>query len=249
MRLKQDYLPGIGIRGREGHEAVGQVVLVDEAGELAAHVGGVAHGLVPVTDDSLGDESSEVILRLPGDTLNSDGDVGGWDGLIEDADLGTNESWLALLLLCEAGGGGGVWLCWEAGKVLLGELNELLVGDTTGTNKDHAVSSIVGLDVVDEILALNALDVLGWAKDGAAEWLSLESGGVKVVENNLLELLVNLLGLAEDNIALALDGALVELGVLKNIGKDVDGGWDISVECLGIVDGGLALFGVSMQLV
>lgn len=66
-----------------------------------------------------------------------------------------------------------------------------------------------------------------------------------MVEDNLLELLVDLLGLAEDNVALALNGALVELGVLKNVGQDVDGRWDISVECLGVVDGGLALDRIS----
>lgn len=68
---------------------------------------------------------------------------------------------------------------------------------------------------------------------------------MKVVEDNFLKLLVDLLGLAEDNVALALNGALVELGVLENIGKDVDGCWDIGVECLGVVDGGLALYGIS----
>lgn len=218
---------------------------MDEGGELGSHVGGVAHSLVPVTDNSLGNKGGEVVVRLPGDTLNSNGDVCGWDGLIEDTDLRSDELWLALLLSGELGRGLGVWLSWKTGEVLLGELNELGVWDTTSTDEDHAVSGVVGLDVINEILALDGLDVLGWAKDGAAEWLSLESGGVKVVENNLLELLVNLLGLAEDNVALALNGALVELGVLENVGEDVDGCWNISVEGLGVVDGGLALYGIS----
>ena len=218
---------------------------MDEGGELGSHVGGVAHSLVPVTDNSLGNKGGEVVVRLPGDTLNSNGDVCGWDGLIEDTDLGSDELWLALLLSGELGRGLRVWLRWKTGEVLLGELNELGVWDTTSTDEDHAVSGVVGLDVVNEILALDGLDVLGWAKDGAAEWLSLESGGVKVVENNLLELLVNLLRLAEDNVALALNSALVELGVLENVGENVDGRWNISVEGLGVVNGGLALYGIS----
>ena len=130
--------------------------------------------------------------------------------------------------------------------MLLGKLDELSVGDATSTDKDHAVGSVVGLDVVDEILSLDALDVLCRAKDGAAERLSLERGGVKVVEDNLLELLVNLLGLSEDNIALTLDSGLLELGVLKDIGENVDGCGHIGVEGLCVVDGVLALLSISM---
>lgn len=130
--------------------------------------------------------------------------------------------------------------------MLLGELNKLGVWDATGTDENHAVGGVVGLDVVNEVITLDALDVLGWAKDGAAEWLSLEGSGVQVVEDNLLELLVNLLRLAKDHVALTLDGALVELRVLENVGEDVDSCWDISVECLSVVYSALALVCVSI---
>ena len=52
------------------------------------------------------------------------------------------------------------------------------MGDATSANEDHAVSGVVGLDVVLEIGALDALDVLLGSEDGAAEGLALESGGV-----------------------------------------------------------------------
>lgn len=80
------------------------------------------------------------------------------------------------------------------------------MGYAASTNKDHAVGGVVGLDVALEIGALNALDVLLGSEDGAAKGLSLESGGVQVVKYNLLELLVNLLLFAENDITLALDG-------------------------------------------
>jgi hypothetical protein len=64
---------------------------------------------------------------------------------------------------------------------------------------------------------------------------------VQVVEDNLLKLLVDLLLLAEDDITLALDGLGLELGVLEDVGEDVDGGGDVVVEGLGVVDGVLAL--------
>jgi len=63
-----------------------------------------------------------------------------------------------------------------------------------------------------------------------------------VVEDNLLKLLVNLLLLAKNDVALALNGLGVELGVLENVGKDVDGVGDVRVEGLGVVDGVLALW-------
>lgn len=113
--------------------------------------------------------------------------------------------------------------------------------DATRSDENHAVSGVVILDIVGEIGSVNLLDVLCWAKDGASKSLSLEGSRVEVIENNLLQLLVDLLGFAEDNITLAVDCGLLELGVLKNVGKNVDGSGDIRVEGLGVVDGVLAL--------
>jgi hypothetical protein len=132
--------------------------------------------------------------------------------------------------------------------VLLGEIDQLLVGNTSSTNKNHAVSGVVGLDVVLEVGALDGLDVLLGSKDGASEGLALESGGVKVVENHLLELLVNLLLFTENDITLALDGLGLEFRVLEDVGEDVDGGGDVIVESLGVVDGVFALLYPSIPM-
>jgi hypothetical protein len=69
-----------------------------------------------------------------------------------------------------------------------------------------------------------------------------------VVENNLLELLVNLLLFAENDITLALNGLGLELRVLENVGEDVDGGGDVIVEGLGVVDGVFALLFPSIPM-
>jgi hypothetical protein len=130
--------------------------------------------------------------------------------------------------------------------VLLGEVDELLVGDAASTDEHHAVSSVVCLDVCLEVGALNALDVLLGTEDGATEGLVLESGGMKMVEDDLLELLVDFFLLAEDDVALALDGLGLELGVLQDIGQDVNGCGDVGVERLGVVNG---VFALSEQLV
>jgi len=202
-------------------------VLVDEAAELAASVLSIAHGLVVVANDGLGDQSGEVVLITPANTLDSNGDVGGRDGVIADPDIGADE--VGLLLGEEVGTGLG-GLRGEAGEVLVGHLNELVVGDAAGTDENHAVGCVVGLDVVGELGPGDVADVLAGSKDGAAQRLVLESGGVQVVEDDLLELLLDLLRLSQDNVALALDGRLLELRVLEDIGEDVDALWRILIQ-------------------
>lgn len=125
--------------------------------------------------------------------------------------------------------------------MLLGQLNELLVGNATSTDEDHTVGGVVVLDVAGELGSGDVADVLARAKDGAAQWLVLESSGMQVVEDDLFNLLLNFLGLTKDDITLALDGRLLELRVLQNIGQDVDALRNIGVEGLGKVDGVLTL--------
>lgn len=213
-------------------------MLVDKAAELAALVGSVAKSLVVVANDGLGNEGSEVVVVGPADTLNGDSNVGGGDGIVADTDIRADEVGLLLGEDRSAGHGGG---SRELGEVLVGHLDELLVGDATGANENHAVGGVVVLDVVHELGTGDVTDVLTGAEDGAAEGLVLVGGSVEVVEDNLLELLLNLLRLAKNDVALALDGGLLELGVLENILENVDALGDVLVEGLGEVDSVLAL--------
>lgn len=222
-------------------------MLVDEGAKLAAEVRSVAHGAVPVADNGLGDKGSEVVVVLPADTLNGNGNVGSGDGVVTDSDLGTNKVGLLLLGSGNGLGGRGRWLHGHVGEVLLGELDELLVGNSTGTNENHAVGSVVGLDVVGQVVAGDGLDVLLGSEDGAAERLVHEGSGVEVVEDDFLELFVNLLLLAENNITLALDCRRLETGVLKDIGENVNSVGHVRVERLGVVDGVFSLERVRMS--
>jgi hypothetical protein len=201
-------LPSVAVAGAEGHEAVGKLVLVDERGESASEVWSITHSTVPVANDGLGNKGSEVVWVLPGDTLDGDGNVGSADAIVTHADLGSNKVWTST-----AWGTNDDWVFrWgEVAKVLLGELNELLVWDSSGTDKDHAISLVVLGDVLREVVLLDGENVLLWTKDGAAESLTLESGSVKVVKDNLLQLLVNLLLFTENDISLPLDGGLLQL--------------------------------------
>jgi len=139
------FLPSVAVASGEAHVAGGKVVLVNNAAELAALVGGVAESLVVVANDGLGDESGEVIRIAPAHTLNSDSNVGSGDGVVTDSDVGPDK--IGLLLGEEVGLGVGA-PGGETGEVLVGHIDELVVGDAAGTNKNHAVGSVVVLDVV-----------------------------------------------------------------------------------------------------
>jgi hypothetical protein len=132
--------------------------------------------------------------------------------------------------------------------VLLGKVDELLVGNAASSDEHHTVGGVIGLDVCLQVGALDALDVLLGSENGAAEGLVLEGGGMKVVEDDFLELLVNLLLFAENDVALALDGLGLELGILQNIGKNVDSCGDVGVEGLGVIDGVFALLDPSVHV-
>ena len=201
--------------------------MVDEAAQLAALVRSAAHGLVVVANDSLGDQRGKVVVIVPADALDSDRNVRGRNSVIAYTDLGADE--VRLLLGQEVGGvmrrGGR-----EAVEVLLSKLDELLVGDTTSSYKDHTVGSVVCLDVAVEFGSGDVANVLARAEDGAAQGLVLVGGGVQMVKDDLVQLLLNLLGLPENDVALALDSRGLELGVLEDIGENVDALGDIGVE-------------------
>lgn len=159
---------------------------MDEGTKLAAKVWRVTHGAVPVSNDSLGDKSSEIVIIIPAYTLDSNSNVGSVHGIITNTDLGPNEVGL-LLLSGDAG------CTRETGEVLLGEVDKLLVRNTPRANEDHTVGGVVCLNVVNQIIAGDALDVFAGSEDGATKGLALESSGVKMVEYNLFKLLVNFL--------------------------------------------------------
>ena len=53
---------------------------------------------------------------------------------------------------------------------------------------------------------------------------------MQVVENDLIQLLLNLLGLSKNDVALTFDGGGFELRVLEDIGENVDALGDVGIE-------------------
>ena len=140
----------VGVGGREGHEGVGEFVLVDEGRQFGAEVWRVTHRAIPVADDGLGDESGEVIVVFPAHALDCECDVGGGHGVISYPDLGADEVRFRVdaALLGSRFEGVGV-VGGHGGEVFLCEIDHLLVRDAAGADEDHAVGSVVCLDVVD----------------------------------------------------------------------------------------------------
>lgn len=65
--------------------------------------------------------------------------------------------------------------------MLLGELDKRLVLDTSRTNENHAVRSVVLLDVVLQVRLADGEDVLAWSEDGASEGLAWMRWEVEVI--------------------------------------------------------------------
>lgn len=151
---------------------------MDKRAKLAAQIRRAAHCAVPVPDDGLSDERGEVIGILPADALDGNGNVCGRQRVVSNADFGADEIRLRFL----GGGNGGCLLSWrrtrEVSKMLLRELDELLVWHAARADKHHPISRIVGLDVFYQVFALDAPDILRRAQNGTAERLTLEGRGM-----------------------------------------------------------------------
>jgi hypothetical protein len=79
------------------------------------------------------------------------------------------------------------------------------MGDAACSNKYHAISRVVVLDVVAQLRPRDVPNVLTGSQDGATERLVLVGCRVQVVEYDFLELLLDFFGFAQDDIALTLN--------------------------------------------
>lgn len=231
------------VTGVEGGDGVGELVL----GDLLAHLGGdvlaKAGGTVVGTEHGLHDHEGEGILGGPAGTLEGKGDVGSVVGIESDANVTAGEDGGVVGSIDGTGRGGG-----ELAKVGGGQVAKLGVVDGTGTSYDHAGGGVVSVDVVTEIGLGKAANVLFGTEDGPSKASALEGGGVKVIQNELLLLLVDLGHFPKDDVALPLDGGLLELGVEEDVGENLDGLTNVLLEDLGEVDG-LLTGGVGVAVV
>lgn len=224
------YLPSVRITRRKAHEAVRQLVLVHKRAEFATEIRRATHCPVPIANDSLSDQRGEVVRILPANTLNRNGNICSWHGVVPNADFTTNKVGLDLR------GSRNCLRGRQLRKVLLRQINKLVMRNTTGTNKHHAICGVIGLDVSRKIVTRYAFNIRSGPQDCASERLVLECSSMEMVEDDFFQLFVHFFLFAENDVALALDGRVLELAVLEDVGEDVNGGWDVGVEGFGVVD-------------
>jgi len=165
-------------------------VLVDKPLSLLPLVRGITHSLGVVTNDSLGNKGSKVVSRVPAHTLDSEAILA---VPMASSRTRTSKPTSGRLLGKQVSMVLGT-LARETGEVLLRQLDELLVGNATSTNQDHAVGRVVVLDVVDELVRVMSRMFWrgqGWCGPGLGAGKQWRAGG----QDDLLNLLLDLLGL------------------------------------------------------
>ena len=130
-----------------------------------------SEGAIPVAHDALHDLHGEVVGRAPADTLNGNGDVCTWSGVITNTNIRANEVRAGM---SKAAKRNRVLGYGERREVLFSKLHQLLVVNTSGTNKDHAIGCIVGFNVRVKVITLDGEDVGFGAKNGTSKWLVCE---------------------------------------------------------------------------
>lgn len=150
-------------------ERVGEVVGGYNVGEFGAQQWGSTQSSVPVSKDARQDKEWPVVWAPPSDGLDGNGNVEIVHSVVSDSDLSTGEDGLFSRNTAEGDGVGGDG---DRGKVFLGEFDELLVRDSTSSDEAHSVGSVVGFDVVGEVLSAHLSDVLLWTEDRVTQWLT-----------------------------------------------------------------------------
>ena len=122
----------------------------------------------------------------------------------------------------------------EVAKLLLRKIENLLVGDVASGGDDDMVGRKPVLEAAKKRFAAEIADGFGSAKDGAAEGMfGPETAGENVVEK-IFGIVQIHLDFFEDDLALFIDVAGIELGTKNEIGDDVEGDGEMLVENFGV---------------
>mmetsp|Transcript_92885 Transcript_92885/g.200824 ORF Transcript_92885/g.200824 Transcript_92885/m.200824 type:complete len:279 (+) Transcript_92885:579-1415(+) len=197
---------------------------------------------IPASKNSLDNHQGESEFRSPGGTLISQSYVGFLHGVESNELVGTSEnSRIHVDKLSVLGGSG------ESSEVLVGEVSKLLVVNGSSSCHHKSIGGVVGIDVVDDVIAGHVTNVLLRAKNRLSQSCSHEGGFVEVVEDALLVDLVHFKHLTEDHILLTLNSLGIYVRVLQYIGEDFHSLGHIVLEHTGVIDSLLA-GGVSIKV-
>ena len=111
------------------------------------------------------------------------------------------------------------------------------MGERAGAGNDDARREVVGLDVVDEVFALDGADVAFGSENRVAEAAALIGRRVQEIEHYFVFVGEHVLHLQEDRVALAVDRGGVVAGVEKDVAENVHRAADVLREAARVVDG------------
>ena len=111
------------------------------------------------------------------------------------------------------------------------------MGERAGAGNDDARREVVGLDVVDEVFALDGADVAFGSENRVAETAALIGRRVQEIEHYFVFVGEHVLHLQEDRVALAVDCGGVVAGVEKDVAENVHRAADVLREAARVVDG------------
>ena len=236
---------GVLVAGVEAAHQLRQVVGGGPCAQTGGQIGSRAEQTVPLPEDLLHQHEGDGVLVRPAHRLEGDGDGGVGVGVVELHLLRGREA------LRERRHHGAVGRhAREVAEGAVGHLHQLevreerrwhvIVVQRARASDHHARRRVVRLDVVDQVGAADALDVLLWTQNRVAKTAALVRRRVKQVEHHLVLVLEHVLHLQENRVALAVDGCGVVVRVQENVTQDVHRVTDVFVKATGVVHGLLA---------
>merc|ERR1719285_1277747 len=232
---------GVLVAGVEALEAVGNAELGAILCKRVRVVGTATHGTIPVSNQSVSHHERDIVWVGPAASLDSNGNVSKRHCVVADSHIRSSVPAVHVnrSLMGDINS--------NFAKVLLSQFAQLSMVNTASSGKHHAGALVVGLDVVDQVIPGDGLDVLGGAQDGPAKGGALVGDCVQVVKDDLLQVHLDLLHLAQDNPTLALNLLLAECGVGEDVTQDFDSAVQVAREAFGVEDS-LLPAGVGIQV-
>mmetsp|Transcript_13935 Transcript_13935/g.21007 ORF Transcript_13935/g.21007 Transcript_13935/m.21007 type:complete len:260 (-) Transcript_13935:147-926(-) len=97
-----------------------------------------------------------------------------------------------------------------------------MIRDTSSRHHHHIIRGIIRIDILEQIFARDALNVVHRAENGASQRTILKTILMQMIENELfLRLAVHILHLLQDHASLALNCLLVQQRITQNIRQNV----------------------------
>lgn len=185
---------------------------------MTCQVRGVVHSTalrtIPGADQGVGHHKRHIVLVGPSATLNGNRDMSQWNRVIANANLRSGESACAQL------GCFAVERVVQLAQMTLRQIDQLLVVHSASGGQNNTIRLVVAAHVVLQIRLSDRLDVLCGSQNRLAQWSSLESSGVQMVEHDFLQIGLHFLHLAQNNSALAFNFSLTQLRILNDVGED-----------------------------